>query len=263
MPGLLADGEFPPPITEEFEWPSLIDIQIGGLNLSINRPVLLTFLATAAVAVLFWLAFRKPKTVPGKLQNLMEAGVGFVRDEIIYAVMGREKGARWVPYLTTLFFFVLIGNLFSILPLVNFPVNFRSANTWMMAILSLGIFIVVGFRAQGAAGYLKSVTMPPGVPKAVLPLMGLIEFVSTFLLRPLTLSVRLLGNMIAGHFLLLIFWGATAFLLQPTIAIVLAGASFVVSIALLAFELAVATLQAYIFTILTAVYIAGAYSPEH
>ena len=78
MPGLLADGEFPPPITEEFEWPSLIDIQIGGLNLSINRPVLLTFLATAAVAVLFWLAFRKPKTVPGKLQNLMEAGVEFV-----------------------------------------------------------------------------------------------------------------------------------------------------------------------------------------
>ncbi|HYY43754.1 MAG TPA: F0F1 ATP synthase subunit A, partial [Actinomycetota bacterium] len=96
-----------------------------------------------------------------------------------------------------------------------------------------------------------------------LPLIAIIEVFSTFIIRPLTLSVRLLGNMIAGHFLLLIFWFGTAYLLQPSIAAAFSVVSFGMSVALVGFELVVALLQAYIFTILTAVYIAGAVQPEH
>ncbi len=256
---LLAQGGFNPPTTEEFSPTCLI----GSGSACFNRPMLLLLIAAFIVATLFWLGFRNPQRVPGKLQNLMEVLVDFIRKDIVFETIGPEQGARWVPYLTTLFSFVLVGNLFEIAPFVNYPVNFRSAFTWMLAILSLLIFVTVGIRSQGPWGYFKSVAFPPGVPKGALPLLAIIEIVSTFIIRPLTLSVRLFGNMVAGHFLLIIFWLGTVYLLQPSILALFSAASFATSLALVAFEVIVATLQAYIFTILTAVYIAGAIEPAH
>ncbi|HYY44787.1 MAG TPA: F0F1 ATP synthase subunit A, partial [Actinomycetota bacterium] len=157
-------GGFNPPTEEEFHWPPIFEIHLGAVDLSINRPVILTWLVVLIVGGLLYAAFAKPKLIPGKFQNLMETAVEFVRKEIIIEVLGPEHGPRWVPYLTTLFFFVFVGNLFEVIPLINLPTNFRSANTWFLAIFSLIIFVSVGIASQGPVKYLKSVMAPPGVP---------------------------------------------------------------------------------------------------
>jgi F-type H+-transporting ATPase subunit a len=122
--------------------------------------------------------------------------------------------------------------------------------------------VAAGIRYQGP-GYFKNVLFPPGIPKPIYILLTPIEFVSTFLVRPLTLSVRLLANMMAGHLILAIFFLGTAYLLAKPSTIPFAVPAFALSVALVGFEILVAVLQAYIFTILTAVYISGAVHPEH
>ena len=132
-----------------------------------------------------------------------------------------------------------------------------------LAILSWILFNAVGIREHGWGGYSKMVLFPSGVPWPMYILVTPIEFVSTVVVRPITLSVRLLANMIAGHLLLTIFFLGTAYLLQPSITALFAVASFALGVVLVGFEMFVAGLQAYIFTILTAVYLAGALSHEH
>ena len=121
----------------------------------------------------------------------------------------------------------------------------------------------MGIAKQGVGGYFKSALFPPGVPAALYVLVTPIEFVSTFLVRPLTLAVRLAANMIAGHLILTIFALGTAYLLLEPVTIAFAPFAFLLMVFMTAFEVLVAALQAYIFTILTAVYISGAIHPEH
>lgn len=228
----------------------------------LSRTSVLILFTTAVVAGLFLVAFRAPQIVPRGLQNVMEYGIDFVRRQIILEVMGNE-GLRFLPYLVTLFFFIFFANLLEIIPFINFPVTSRMALPGFLAILSWLVFNGVGIRKQGLGHYLRSLFWPPGVPWVMLPLIAPIEFVSTILVRPLTLSVRLLANMIAGHLILGVFFAGTVYLLaDPKTALFGVGAGLL-SIALVGFELLVAGLQAYIFTILTAVYIAGALEPEH
>jgi F-type H+-transporting ATPase subunit a len=257
---VLAQG-FHPPITEEFRWPCLIDLKPGGVNLCINRPIILGVFAALAVGALFYGGVRKPQLVPAGLQNYIEAAADFVRRELIFAVIGPE-GMKFWPYITTLFWFVFVCNVFEVIPLINFPVTFRSAYTWTLAILSLMIFVSVGVIRQGPWSYLKAVMFPPGAPKPVYVLIAPIEFVSTFFVRPFTLSIRLLANMIAGHAILIVFWFGTAYLLQPAISAAFAVVPFALSVLLVGFEIVIATLQAYVFAILTSIYIAGAISAE-
>jgi F-type H+-transporting ATPase subunit a len=260
---LLAREGFPTPTTDDFVWPCLTGhLRVVGFDLCINREILLMFLASAVVLTLFLLAFRAPAMVPTGLQNFMEVVVDFVRGGIVLEVIG-EQGLRFVPYLTTLFFFIFTGNVFGVIPGLQFPVNSRMALPLFLAILSWILFNAVGIKEHGFRGYLKMILFPPGVPWFMFILVTPIEFVSTVLVRPVTLSVRLLANMIAGHLLLSIFFIGTAYLLQPSVTAVFAVASFSLGVALVAFEMFVAALQAYIFTILTAVYLAGALSHEH
>jgi F-type H+-transporting ATPase subunit a len=228
----------------------------------LSRTSVLILLVTAVVAVLFLVAFRSPQIVPRGLQNVMEYGIDFVRRQIILEVIGPE-GLRFLPYLVTLFFFVFFANVLEIIPFINFPVTSRMALPGFLAIVTWALFNWVGIRRQGLRRYLRNLIWLPGVPVFMLPLTAPIEFVSTVLVRPLTLSVRLLANMIAGHLILGVFFAGTVYLLvEPKTALFGIGAGLM-SIALVAFELLVAGLQAYIFTILTAVYIAGALEPEH
>jgi F-type H+-transporting ATPase subunit a len=226
-----------------------------------NRASGLMVLAALIVVALFLAAFRAPKVVPTGLQNAMEAVVEFVRNGIVMEVMGPE-GLGWVPFLTTMFMFIFVCNVFEILPFINFPVTSRIAIPAFLAIIVWFCFNIVGFKEQGL-GYLRSTLFPPGVPLALYLLVTPIEFVSTFLVRPFSLSVRLLGNMFAGHLILTIFaLGTVYLLLKPTTA-PFAPFAFTLAVFLTAFELLVAVLQAYIFTILTAVYIGGAMHAEH
>jgi F-type H+-transporting ATPase subunit a len=247
----------------EFEWPSLFHLELFGIDLSINRVVLQMFLVAGVVILLFWFAFRRPSLVPRGLQNVMESAVDFVRDQIVLEVIGRD-GLRYVPYLTTLFLFVFLANLSGIIPVISFPVTARMALPAVMALTSTALFIGIGMRRQGVWHYLRNTLFPPEVPPFLYPLLTPIELISTFVVRPVTLAVRLLANMIAGHLILGVFFAATAYLLTSYDVSVLFGVgALLFAIALVAFELFVAALQAYVFTILSAVYIAGALEPEH
>jgi len=258
----LAREGFHAPTIEEFEWPSIVDLHLGGLDLSINRVVLQMFLVALLVWALFFFAFRKPRLVPSGLQNVMEAMVDFIRNQIALEVIGHE-GIRFVPYLTTLFAFVFLGNVGGIIPPVFFPLNGRMALPAVMAVCSLLLFISVGVSQQGFR-YFLNVLFPPGMPKAIYLLLTPIELISTFVVRPITLAIRLLANMIAGHLILSVFFVAAGYMLTSlNVSTIFGVGALVFAVALIAFELFVAGLQAYVFTILSAVYIAGAMEPEH
>jgi F-type H+-transporting ATPase subunit a len=252
---------FEAPDAEIFQTPCLTEFDLLGITFCVNRWVIYLFASALIVIVLFVLAARKEGLVPRGARNMVEGIVEFVREQIAIQVIGQD-GLRWVPLLTAMFTFILVGNLFGILPGIQFPVNSRPAIPFFLAAMVWVIFNAVGLRAQGL-GYFKSVLFPPGVPKAMYVLLTPIEFASVFLLRPFTLGVRLLANMMAGHLLLTVFFLGTFYMLGDPLTIAFAVPSFALSAGLVAFEILVAVLQAYIFTILTAVYIAGAMHPEH
>ena len=259
----LAREGFHAPSIEEFEWPTIVDIHVFGIDLSINRVVLQMFLVVLLVWGLFFFGFRKPKLVPFGLQNVMESVVDFVRNQIALEVIGRD-GLRFVPYLTTLFCFVFLANVGGITPPVFFPLTGRMALPAIMAICSLLLFISVGISQQGFGTYFRNTLFPPGMPWPIYILLTPIELISTFIVRPVTLAIRLLANMIAGHLILSVFFVATGYLLTSmNLGSLFGVGALAFSVALIAFELFVAGLQAYVFTILSAVYIAGAMEPEH
>lgn len=252
---------FDAPGLELFQPPCIAEWDALGVNFCVDRGVIYMFLAAAIVIALFAVAAVRGGLVPRGVRNLVESVVDFIREEIAVQVIGQE-GRPWVPFLTSMFCFILVGNVFGIIPGIQFPVNGRIAIPAFMAALVWVLFNVVGIRTQGVA-YFKNALFPPGVPKGMYILLTPIEFVSTFILRPFTLAVRLLANMMAGHLILSIFFLGTAYLLAKPSTIPFAVPAFALSVGLTAFELLVAVLQAYIFTILTAVYIAGAVHPEH
>jgi F-type H+-transporting ATPase subunit a len=261
---VLAQREgFHAPGIEEFEWPNLVDLHLFGIDLGINRVVLQMFLVALVVWLLFFLAFRTPKLAPAGLQNVMESLVDFIRNQIVLENIGPE-GLRFLPYLTTLFVFIFLGNLGGVLPLISFPLNGRMALPAIMGISSLLLFISVGISQQGFLHYFRNALFPPGVPAPIYILLTPIELVSTFIVRPVTLAIRLLANMIAGHLILSVFFVATGYMLTSmNISVLFGVGALLFAVALVAFELFVAGLQAYVFTILSAVYIAGALEPEH
>lgn len=249
---------------EPFEAPGLDIFEAPCLTelgpVCVDRVMIYMILGSLLVIGLFVAAARRPGLVPRGVRNVVESVIDFVQEQIAIPVIGQE-GRTWTPFLTSLFSFILVCNIFGVIPGAQFPVTSRMAIPAFLAALVWVLFIAVGFRYQGI-GYLKNVLFPPGVPKPVYVLLTPIEFVSTFLVRPLTLSVRLLANMMAGHLVLTIFFlGSTYLILDPPY--VFGVAAFALGTALVGFELLVAVLQAYIFTILTAVYISGAIHPEH
>jgi F-type H+-transporting ATPase subunit a len=243
---------------ELFETPTLFSI--GGFG--VNRAMLLMVLAALVVIALFLAAYRRPRLVPTRFGVMVEGVVGYVRDEVAIGVIGPD-GVRYFPYLLSLFLFILVGNLFGITPLVNFPVTSRMAIPAFLALVTWVIFVILGFARNGF-GYLRGIVWPSSVPLALRPLVGLIEFFSTFLLRPLTLAVRLFANMVAGHMLLSVLMvGGLIFIARFDGTSVLGVLWFALGIPIFAFEIFVAVLQAYIFTLLAAVYIQTSLHPEH
>jgi len=207
--------------------------------------------------------------VPVGAQRWAEGVVDIVKQGVVMEVMG-PSGLPFLPLLFSLFIFIWVNNAFGTLPIFQFPPTARMAIPAFLAILVWVVFNVVGIVKQGAGHYFWNYIWPPGVPIAIKPLVALIEIVSVFLVRPLTLAVRLAANMIAGHLILTIFAVGTYYLFSH---FVVEGAtrwvgvfglfSFALLIFMTAFEILVAFLQAYIFTMLTAVYIDGAMHPEH
>ena len=247
-----------PPVSHVIEWPTIF----GGGPFGVNKVVLLMWISALLVFLLFFLAGRQRSLVPTGVQNVAESIVDFVREGVVLQTMGPE-GMPYVPFLLTLFSFIFVCNIWEIVPGVQMPVNARIALPLFLALLVWVIFNVVGLMKQGPIGYFKSMLFPPGVPKALYILVTPIELVSTLLVRPLSLSVRLFANMLAGHLLLVSFAVITASVFEPSGLAIIWPFSFFLLVALTGFEVLVAVLQAFIFTILAAVYIGGAMHPEH
>lgn len=242
-----------PPVSHVIEWPDF-----GPLG--INKIVLLMWVSALIAFLFMWSAGRNFKLVPSGVQNLGETFVEFIENQVIMQTMGKE-GLSFTPFLGTLFIYILICNTWGIIPGLQMPVNARIALPAFLAILVWFIYNAVGIKNNGFFGYFKSFMFPPGVPVFLYLLVTPIEFVSTIFVRPLSLAVRLFANMLAGHLILVSFAVLTTALFEVFAPLaVLPGALLV---ALTGFEVLVIFLQAYIFTILAAVFIGGAMHPEH
>lgn len=230
-----------------------------------TRTSFLIFLAAAIVIALLYFGLRRERLVPTRFEAMVEALVLFVRDGIAKDIIGPE-GARYAPYLLAIFTFILVGNLFEVTPLVNFPITSRMAIPAFLALVTWVIFVVVGFAKNGFR-YFLDIVWPRQVPIGLRWLVGLIELVSTFLLRPITLAVRLFANLVAGHLMLTLLLGSGVVFVAAVGDIgfkaTLGIAWFALGLGIFVFEIVVSVLQAYIFTLLSAVYIQSSVHPEH
>jgi F-type H+-transporting ATPase subunit a len=230
-----------------------------------NKTAALAFVSTLICIGLFYFGSRKKAMVPGGLQNVAELGYETVEQQIAVEVMGPENGKKWAPFLSTLFFWIFFINIWSTVPFIYFPATSRIAIPIYLALQTWVIFIFVGFKHQGL-GYFRNV-IPSGVPGPLLLLVVPIEIISKYFIRPFSLAVRLFANMTAGHVLLAIFAIMTSELVihhdSGILQIPLGILPFFALVAMTAFEFLVAVLQAYIFTILTAVYVNESLHAEH
>nr|WP_243896583.1 F0F1 ATP synthase subunit A [Actinomyces bowdenii] len=227
-----------------------------GTVLEINRIVVVRLVMGAALCLLVAAVALGIKRVPGRGQALVELLAEFLRDNIAVSMLGGPQGRRFAPLLTTLFLGVLAMNLAGVLPGLNIAASSVVAVPLVFALTTYVVFIGAGIRAQGLGRFLSSQLFPPGLPKAMYLLITPIELLSTFIVRPATLTLRLLCNMVAGHLLLaMTYLGTTTLLMHLQAASVLSALTGAAMIVMTLFEIFVAVLQAYIFTILSAVYI--------
>lgn len=261
VPAADGDGTFHGPTIDEFFPPALL---FEGTPFEINRIILVRFVAVAVLILLFWIGTRKMRIVPGRFQSLVEMGLDFVRVNLAFDLLGKKDGRRFLPILTTIFFMVLFMNLTGVVPLFNIAGTAVIGTSMVLAVVSYIVFIYAGVKKH-PAGFFRNALFPAGVPWPFYVLITPIEFVSTFVLRPVTLVLRLTFNMISGHLLLVLFFSATTYFFFTApgffklFGLGTLGFGFVFTL----FEVLVAVLQAYIFTILATVYIQLALAEEH
>jgi F-type H+-transporting ATPase subunit a len=263
-----SDGAFEPPSINEF-YPEVV--AFAGTPFELNRIMLIRLLVTTLLIVIFSLwagKFRKAvktgQLVPSKFQLMGEISLNFVRNSIAHDQLGVKDGDRFLPLLSTIFFIVLGMNITGIIPSLNIAGTSVIGLPLVLAVAAYVTFIYAGIRKHGL-GFFKNSLFPAGVPAAFYILVTPIEFLSTFILRPVTLALRLMMNMIAGHLLLVLCFSATQFFLFNAEGFFKAfgAGTFLFGFIFTLFEILVAFLQAYVFTLLTTVYIQLALADEH
>lgn len=227
-----------------------------GTLLEFNRLTFVRVIMGLLLCLTVGVVASRIKAVPGRGQALLEIIADFVRGNVAFTLLGNKNGRRFAPLLGTLFLGVLAMNLSGVIPGLNIAASSVVAVPMVFAVLTYITFIGAGIREQGVGHFLASQLFPPGLPKVMYLLITPIEFLSNFIVRPVTLTLRLLCNMVSGHMLLGMTFYGTSYLLYhlqaSSAASALTGAAMIV---VTLFEVFVAVLQAYIFTILSAVYI--------
>jgi F-type H+-transporting ATPase subunit a len=255
---LAAGDTFEAPGPPDF-WQPLI----GDGAFAFTRPSLVIILSVALIAGVLLSVSKKLSIVPSKGQMLTESVYGLVRNSLARDVIGSHDFLRFVPLLFAMFVLILVNNLFGVIPPVQYPTMSRIGFPIVLTLIIYVVYHVLGVRKHGGIGWLKSM-VPPGLPKAMIPPIFFLEALTFFVTRPVTLALRLFGNMFAGHLLLVLFITGGEYLVRQSIGLKIAGGvSFVMAFVLTIFELLVQFLQAYIFTLLSALYIAGALADEH
>jgi F-type H+-transporting ATPase subunit a len=254
---LFSGCGFPAPGPQDFQFKPLFTV--GSFHFT--KPMLVAVLVVATVIVFFWAAFAKPKLVPRGVQNLGEMAVLAVRDQVMRPALGR-RGDVYLPLFVSLFFYIFLMNLMELIPLFQFPSMSRIGFVWPMVLTIYLLYLYLGFKHQGGWRYIYNM-WPHDVPAPVLILLVPIELLRFFIIQPFTLGVRLFANMFAGHLLLAIFMVATWYLMSFTIGLLFAVGSAVMVFFVFLLELLVDLLQAFIFTTLTATYIASSLEAQH
>lgn len=258
-------GGFNGPSINEFFPPAIF---FAGTIFEINRIIIIRFILAALLMLLFWLGTRNMRLVPTKGQSLAEMALDVVRVNIAEDLLGKKDGKRFLPLLTAMFFTVLAFNLPGIIPGMNVAGSAIVGFPLVLAIISYVAFIYAGLKKHPGT-FLRASLFPTGVPWPIYIIVTPIEFFSIFILRPITLALRLLMNMVAGHLLLVLCFSATDFfffnaaLEQDSWARFFGIGTFAFGFIFSAFEILVAVLQAYVFTLLTTVYIQLALAEEH
>lgn len=254
---------FPAPGAEIFLFDEIASFTIGSLEFGVTKVTIVLFICVVLILGFFIYAFRKPKLVPRGAQNVGEMGYLFIRDGISRDIIGKD-GDKFVPFLFSLFFLIWLSNFMGIIPFAQIPVTSIFAIPVAFALIVYMTWVPLGIYRQGFKGFFGGMLFPPGVPKAMYVLLTPLEFLSNLIVRPATHAIRLFANMFAGHLLIATFSIAAFYLLSwSVIGMIGSVASFTVAVALTGFEALIQFLQAYIFTLLTAVYISGALHSEH
>lgn len=252
-----------------------LSFHIGPLDMSISKAVVYVWLAAVIVGILCIIIARIAKVLPNRKQVALEALYEYVEDSLVGAVMHDRAAATWFPYILTLFLFILVSNLIGLLPFFLGTEEWRgltlpalgtfaaTSNINVTVALALMTFLFThfaGIKANGPVGYFKG-WVPGSAPAVLKPVLFLIHFVSE-IFRLVSLAVRLFANLLAGHIMILVFYSLT-FMLTSSILLVLLIPLEIGVLAISAFEIFVAVIQAYIFAILSAVYIGGAIDQDH
>lgn len=244
-----------PSLSNLIEWEPIID------GIGFDKIGLIHVLSVIIPAIIFFMAAQQKSLVPTGIRTIAESIVEFVEKQIILPAIGPD-GLKYLPLLLSFFLFVFFGNITEVIPFFQMPANARMGGPLVIALIAWAMFIAVGIKTQGVGHYFKEVAFPPGVPGALKPLVAFIELLSTFLLRPFSHAVRLFANMLAGHILLVTFAVLSISVASGLLFLVLPF-TFGGLVAFTAFEMFVSLIQAFVFTILAAVYINGALHPAH
>ena len=230
---------------------------------AITRPMLLMLVAAGLIA--WWLiaTTRKKALVPSRGQMATEALYGVVRNGIAKDLIGSKEFLKFVPLLFSLFVTILVNNFFGVIPPFSYPTMSRIGFPIALSLIVWVVFHVVGMRKHGFLGYWKSL-VPAGLPKGMILPIFILELITDLFTRPVTLALRLFGNMFAGHILIVLFITGGWYMLTNGGVLVLAGGvTWIFAVVMTLFELLVEFLQAYVFTLLAALYIGGALADEH
>ncbi|GAB3189949.1 F0F1 ATP synthase subunit A [Nesterenkonia suensis] len=252
------EGGFTPPTISETHLPEIFP-WMAEWGTGFGKNMLMVILAVLAIWWFFMFAIRKHELVPSRLQFIAEGGYSFVRNSLGRDILGEKHFKPWVPFLFTVFFFVLFNNLFGAVPLLQMPTFSHAGSAYAIAAIIWVTWIAMGFKLHGGR-FVKLMTVPSGVPKWLLPLLIPIEFLSNFLIRPLTHSLRLMAVMLAGHIIVMLAGSGAEFLIAQQEGLGSSSLGVLIllgSIPLYFLELIMMVLQAFVFALLTAIYIQG------
>ena len=252
-------GGFQTPTSAEFYQPLWFDGPFA-----VTRPAVVLMLSVGLIA--WWLiaSTKQAAIVPGKRQWVTEGLYGFIRNGVARDIIGSKDFLRFVPLLFSMFVLILVNNLFGVIPPIQYPTMSRIGIPIALTLVVYVTYHYIGIKRVGVGAYFKHL-VPAGLPGWIVPLIFGLEVITFFVTRPLTLALRLFGNMFAGHLLLLLFiTGGQYMIINGGIGLKVAGAgSYAMAFVLPIFEILIEFLQAYIFTLLAATYIAGSLVDEH
>lgn len=217
--------------------------------------------------LILWVGTRSLKLVPTRGQVAMEFVINFVRKGIVIDTLGEKDGKRFMPILMTIFFLTLALNLTGTIPGLQIASTGLIGQALIMAVVAYGTFIYAGLNRHGVR-FFKNALVLPGVPWVIQPVIIVLEFLSTFIIRPITLTLRLTMNMVAGHMLLALCFLATNFFFVTVLTSgnplgLIGVGTFAFGVVFVVLEIFIGALQAFVFTILTAIYIQMALADEH